>query len=104
MNKVYHNANDIEKKILEKKQICYIYYKVKNKYPSVKVYEFYANILKLQKYQEMRWNDQYLGKWFSFVDDTAAGNPTVHEYRAIWADKQRKIMFILSLRYYSRKV
>jgi len=50
----------------------------------------------------MHWKQQNLGVWFSFIDGNAKGNPMVHELRAIWADEKKKVMFILSLRYYSK--
>lgn len=102
MDWVYPGAFDTQKKSLEKEQMQFIYCKVKAGYPSVKVYDFYANILKAQNYQEMHWKQQDLGVWFSFIDSNAKDNPLVHELRAIWADKKRKVMFILSLRYYSK--
>ena len=101
MDKVYPGAFDIQKKI-EKEEMQFIYYKVKEKYPSVKVYDFYSNILIAHNYQEMHWKNQNLGVWFSFIDGTVKNNPMVYEFRAIWADKKRKEMFILSLRYYSK--
>ena len=102
MDRVYPGAFDIQKKAIEKEQMQFIYYKVKDDYPSVKVYDFYSNILNAQNYQEMDWKHQNLGVWFSFIDGTRKSEPIVYEFRAIWADKNRKEMFILSLRYYSK--
>lgn len=102
MERVYPGAFDIQKKTVEQEQMQFIYYKVKEDYPSVKVYHFYSKILKNQNYQEMDWKDQHLGVWYSFIDGTLKNSPVVYEFRAIWADKNKKEMFVLSLRYYSK--
>ncbi len=102
MDKVYPGAFDIQKKTVEKEKMQFIYYKVKDDYPSVKVYDFYSNILNAQDCREMDWKHQNLRVWFSFIDGTLKNNPMVYEFRAIWADKNKKEMFILSLRYYSK--
>jgi hypothetical protein len=102
MNMIYPGAYDIQKKPLDEKGFQYIYYKAKEDYPSLKVYEFYSNILKSEKYQEIHWERQNFGKWFSFIDDTGSKSLVVHELRAAWTDKKKEEMFFLSLRYYSK--
>ena len=102
MDRVYPGAFDIQKKKVEQEQMQFIYYKVKDDYPSVKIYDFYSKILNEQNYQEMDWKQQHLGVWFSFIDGTLKNRPVVYEFRAIWADKNKKEMFVLSLRYYSK--
>ena len=98
----YPHAFDIHKKDLKKDGTIFVHYKVIEKYPSKKVYDFYRDLLKKHNFKEVDWKNQNLGVWFSFIDDTKKDHPIIHELRAIWSDEKKEMMYILSLRYYSK--
>ncbi len=101
---VYPEAMDCQMRVLDSGKIVDLYYRINSTYPDDSVYIFYSTILKKQGYEEIFWKGQILGEWFNYIDGTIKGEPVIHAFIAYWSDSERKKLFVLTLRYYSKKI
>ncbi len=101
--KVYPGSYDHITTNTEQSGLYALIYKVKLKYPSKKILDFYDKEFAHQGWAKFSDNKYYgdAREWESFIDETQKGEPLIHQIIAFWINDNKEQVYHLVLRYFS---
>ena len=97
---IYPSAINVERFIpSDMLKVKVVRYELKLSYPADKVIKYYNEQLPLDGWKHVKDHKSAKAKWYSYVDDTKEGSPTVRRFVKVWISEDSKKEFLFLLEY-----